>query len=203
EVFTQGLRVVDEGVGDDVGVLVPLLVGVFSSGRPHRGVPPRDGELRVTEGLGAEQRRGRTRGDADDACGLRGAGGGATEVEVGGGDDRVGAHVHELFAVVADGDRVALAIEVDELDLLTEHPAVVIEVVDREFDSAHDGFIQWRLDAGEAQASPDNDFRAITLDLWRLFALRLGRGFGLSGSGISPARTQAKRESSKSRYSPN
>src|SRR5699024_11918691 len=72
--------------------------------------------------------------------------------------------------------------------------AVVIELVDREFDSAHDGFIQWRLDAGEAQASPDNDFRAVTLDLWRLFALRLGRGFGLSGSGISPARTQARSE---------
>ena len=158
EVFRQRLGVGDELVGDHVGGLpAALLEGVLGRRRPHGGVPHRERELLVAERPGAVERvRGAER-QPDEPGGLRLAARRPAEVEVAGREDQVGPLVDQLDRRVADGDRVGLAVDVDELDRPPEQPARVVQRLDRHLRAAEPGRVERRLNAGQAERPAEHD----------------------------------------------
>ena len=134
-----------------------LFLGVLCCGGPHGSVPHGHGELLVTQGIRAVQGGGSGRRNANQPGLLGFAAGGTAEVEVTGGDDGLGALVDQLNGDVAGGDRIALAVQVDQLKLFAEHAALLVELVHCDLGALQGGLIQRRLDTGQAQGGANLD----------------------------------------------
>jgi hypothetical protein len=65
--------------------------------------------------------------------------------------------VDQLHRHVAGGDRVALAVQADQHELSTQHPALLVDLVHGQLGALQRRPIQRRLDAGQAQSGADRD----------------------------------------------
>ena len=158
EVFRQRFGVGDELVGDHIGLFpAPLVEGVFGSGGAHGRIPHRQGELLVTQRPGTVERIGGAERQADQAGRLRFAAGGAAKVEIARRKDQVRTLVDQLHRGVAHGDRIRLAVDVDELDLLPKEPARIIDRLDGDLRAPVAGRVERRLVTGQAESSAKGD----------------------------------------------
>ena len=161
EVLRQRLGVGDELVGHHVGRLpAALLEGVVRRHRAHGGVPHGKRELLVAERPGAVERVGGAGRDADDTRRLRLAAGRAAEIEITGRDDQFRSHVDQLDRHVADRDRIGLAVDIDESDLLAEQSAGVVQGFYGDLGALEARGVQRRLHTGQAQRAADQNLVA-------------------------------------------
>src|SRR5262245_40534674 len=163
EEVAKACRIVDEGVGDDIGVLPPFPEREFCGGRAHGGVPHGEGELLVAKRDRTMQWRRRAGRHANDATFLRFAVCRSAEVKIAGRNDRLGALGDQLRGICADGDWIALAIEINELERTTQNAALLVDYLDGELSALEPRRIEWRLNAGEAERATNHD-RLLGLD---------------------------------------